>query len=296
MNRATHGGFSLVRRLPGGAWGAWLLRDARGRPAVMKCVWDTDWRAQLVCAERVVEALQRRSAPAPRFRAWDFDAAVGTWFIVDWLAGTPVEQLDERLLSDVLEFSDLAADAAVGPGADGCISTAERLTVVMDDGSPERRAMRTHSRETAALLDEFDALREERGARADRAGVTQPRSHDAVHGDFLVTQLLVGDRGELVGVLDWDNACWGDRAFDLALLFLNVHAQEDRTGRHPGDEVFGKLAKRGTEISGEAFATYLAYHLLKMVGFVVRHNPAHVAWRSDLARRVIATYRRTLTG
>jgi aminoglycoside phosphotransferase (APT) family kinase protein len=254
----------------------------------MKCVWETDWRTQLECAGVVVSALHERGAAVPRFIASGFFPTLGTWYLVDWLAGTPVEQLTEGLLRDVLAFSDTAADAAPTSRQAACATTWARISAAFSGEAPELSAVDRHSPATRSVADELRLL------WAAGSGF-EARNADAVHGDFLVTQVLVSDQGRLAGVLDWDNATTGDRGFDLALLFVNVHAQGDRTGKQPNVDVVRTLARRGTEISGPAFGAYLAYHLLKMVGFVVVHNPPHIAWRCDLTHRILAGYRSAVT-
>jgi hypothetical protein len=47
------------------------------------------------------------------------------------------------------------------------------------------------------------------------------------------------------------------------------------------------LAHRGLAIAGDGFVAAVHYHLVKMLSFVVAHSSAHVAWRLNVARRVL---------
>lgn len=49
-----------------------------------------------------------------------------------------------------------------------------------------------------------------------------------VHGDFYVRHLLIGQKHDLVGVIDWGDIHWGDPAIDLAIAhsFLPVQAHQ----------------------------------------------------------------------
>ncbi|MDQ3881296.1 MAG: aminoglycoside phosphotransferase family protein [Chloroflexota bacterium] len=250
----------------------------------MKCVWDTDWTRRLACSRLVVDELAERGAPVPRYIRFGHEPGLGTWSVVEWLDGRPIGQLvTAELLEDVLALLSKADGAGRAAAADAtCPSTAVLVQSAFEAGAPELTALRTHAPDTAALADRLLALREAGGD-----GVW--RTEDAVHGDFLVTQLLVNEDGRLAGVIDWDAATSGDRAFDLALLFQNVHVQGDRTGMTAPAEVVARIADEGRNSSG-AFGAYLAYHLLKMVGFVVLRNPRHIEWRLDVAHRVLASY------
>lgn len=116
-------------------------------------------------------------------------------------------------------------------------------------------------------------------------------ANDLVHGDLLATQFLRDDRERLTGVTDWDSAGRGDRSIDLALLFLNVHAQADRLVQPTPISVVKRLAGAVSDRMVPRMSAALGYHLLKMLHFVSEHNAKHIEWRTDLARRVLENYR-----
>jgi Ser/Thr protein kinase RdoA (MazF antagonist) len=217
----------------------------------------------------------------PQFRAIGHLDGLGTWMLVDYLPGRPVSWLEPALLGDLLAFSDgLARDEPPPAGRFSWTAEVERRlapaagweSVLEGDGV------------TRPLVEDLERL----------VAATQPagrRRSDLVHGDLLATQLLVDVHGALGGILDWDAAGYGERAFDLALLFLNCHVQASRHGRSLDRDVIERLHTAATLSSGASFGYYLAYHVIEMLSFVVRYNPAHVAWRAGLAREILTSLR-----
>jgi aminoglycoside phosphotransferase (APT) family kinase protein len=277
-------GYSLVRKLPDGVWGAWLVADGHGEHAVLKCVWDVDWRDRLESAARVVDALAARGAPVPRYVASGYDEALGTWYLQEHLAGDRVRRLTPALLADVLELN--ALQAGVGEETEAAFDWSARVERRLY-AEPWRAATVHPPATVRGVLDELDAL-----VRAHR-GAMLPSS-DAVHGDFLATQLLADD-GRLAGVLDWDAAGRGHRGHDLGSLFCNVFAQADRLREDPDEAVVRHLGEHGFAVCGAAvFGLFLAYHALEALRFVLERNPKHLAWRASIARRVLAAYERVV--
>jgi hypothetical protein len=52
VNAESGGGYRVVRKFTGGVRGAWLVRDRLHHDAVLKCIWDVDWRARLSTAAK----------------------------------------------------------------------------------------------------------------------------------------------------------------------------------------------------------------------------------------------------
>jgi Phosphotransferase enzyme family len=274
---ATGRKYALGPRYPGGAWGAWLVVGEDGVTAVLKCVWAIDWRPRLELATAVVDRLRERGAPVPRHLAWGYEDGIGTWYLQERVGGEPAQQLAPALLTQVQELIGLMAD--VSPAADASWSWSADVVRALSPGSDEMSVLDRAGPAIAALAATArDHLEAARGLPAA----------DAVHGDLLTTQLMVDHHGELVAVIDWDEAAYGSRAIDLALLFQNVEVQGDRTSMRPDPEVIRALAERGFVIAGDGFTAAVFYHLVKMLAFVVAHNPKSVDWRLDIAKRVLA--------
>jgi aminoglycoside phosphotransferase (APT) family kinase protein len=275
--------YEVVRKLPGGAWGAWLVRGGDGRVAVLKCLWDADWRDRIASASRVVDVLASRGAPVPRYLVSGYTPELGTWYAQEYLSGQRIEQLSASLLADVFSLNDMQA------GADEShrelFNWSAHLQSVIEQDAPRWLALlRSESRRAARLANEIDAL-------FRREESTELTVSDFVHGDFLATQLLSEDGVRLTGVIDWDAAGVGDRAQDLSLLLYNLYAQAGRLGVEPNDRVIEAVVRRGVEVSRpESFGTYLAYEVLDALAFVILKNRRHVNWRVSLGERALEAF------
>ena len=280
VRRVTGRRYELVRRLPRGAWGAWEVVEADrshgdGR-AVLKVIWDADWRARADLAVKVVEALRKRDLPVSAMLAIGHVPAAGTWLLTEYLMGSRVEQLTPALVADVIRFSD--ATSGLVPQLDRGFNWTDEVRRVLSPQSDELAELRASGRAEARVAD---------AAATHVAEADELPRHDAVHGDFLVTQLLTDASGSrLEGIVDWDAAAPGARAIDLALLFQNVEVQGDRTGKPADATVFETIANAGRRAGWPGFVAAVHYHLVKMVGFVAVHNRRHLAWRLDVATRV----------
>src|SRR5436190_11982070 len=84
--------------------------------AVLKCVWDVDWRGRLESASCAVELLYERGAQVPRFLMFGYASNTGTWSLQEPLDGTAVSILDAGLVRDVVAFNELQAGARDGAG------------------------------------------------------------------------------------------------------------------------------------------------------------------------------------
>lgn len=275
--RQTRGqSYRVLQRYPRGAWGAWLVADASGARVVLKCVWDTDWRDRLELAMGVVDRLRERGAPVPRFLEYGHDERLGTWYLQERVGGKPLPQLTSSVLPAVLAFVDLMA--GLTPARDAAWSWSADVGRVLGPGSARLELLSRAGPATAAIADAAAAFGETARWLPDM---------DAVHGDFLSPQIMVDASHRLVAVIDWDEAAYGSRAIDLALLFQNVEVQADRTTIPAEPAVVQTLAQRGLTIAGPGFAAAVHYHLVKMLAFVVAFNPKHVDWRLDVAARVL---------
>jgi hypothetical protein len=284
VNAQSGGGYRVVRKFAGGAWGAWLVRDRHRHDAVLKCIWDVDWRTRLSTAARVVDELRDRGGPAPRYLHYGFVDGVGTWSLQERLPGRSVKQLTRHLLIQVLHMNELQAQRGRPPSSG--FNWADHVTrEVLSDASGMDTALRMHSCSTERVASSIrQKLLSDPAVRMCRG--------DLVHGDFLATQILVSD-GRISGVLDWDVAAYGDRCIDLALLFMNVHVQADRLRRPLDQEMVLSLGSAAvTEFGHAKFGLCLAYHLMRMLGFVVQNAPARVPWRTSLALRTIQSFER----
>ena len=259
-------------------------RDRLHHHAVLKCIWDVDWRTRLSTAAKVVDEFRDRGGPAPRYLHYGYIEGVGTWSLQERLPGRSVKQLTRQLLNQVLHMNELQRQRGRPPPS-GFNWTDHVTREVLSDASGMETALRSHSRSTARVA---SLIRKKLISDSD----VQMCKGDLVHGDLLATQFLVAG-GRMSGVIDWDVAAYGDRCIDLALLFMNVHVQADRIRRPLDQEMVISLGSAAvTEFGHTNFGVCLAYHLMRMVGFVVRNAPDRVPWRTSLALRTIQSFER----
>jgi aminoglycoside phosphotransferase len=257
INQEHRLALTLAARYSGGEQGAYALVGADGARLVLK------WTAGLGGVERfrraasVAKRLRARGYPTPEYLYYGsvYDTS---YLIQSELPGHPMGRLTAAFLPSLLALNELQAGQA-GAGA----GPHEWPKIVVDsvlygaDGYCLLDTMRSYSAVTDRLLDTLQAV------VAAHAADTDTTTDDIVHFDFTAANILVGDR-QITGVIDWEGACAGDRAFDLAtLLFYSA----DRP------EICRLLWRRARELSGvAALRVYLAHLILRQVEWSIRHH------------------------
>jgi len=94
-----------------------------------------------------------------------------------------------------------------------------------------------------------------------------------VHWDFQGANILVED-DRVSGVVDWEGACVGDRAFDLVTLLYYAYAAPDARRVR---EVLWQRAL--SQASPGTLAMYLAHMILRQVDWSIRFYDAAVVAR-----------------
>jgi aminoglycoside phosphotransferase (APT) family kinase protein len=159
---------------------------------------------------RRLDTLRRHGVPVPRVLMRDLEAGVLV------LEGLPGATLRQRL-----------TEQAPAPSPDELLALLDLLPSSWADGAREVPAPSTHAARHAAVI--AQVLPAARPA-LDRilAAVTSdiPEPAVAVHGDFHDDQLLVDERGEIVGLLDVDGAGSGHRADDLGTMLAHQLTME----------------------------------------------------------------------
>ncbi len=259
----------LVERARGGeSGGAWIVEDPAGTRFVFK--WSRGGEFRIDDAAVITARLRERGYPLPAYQLTGRDGDLG-YLVRKLLPGKPMARLEGHHLNRLFELTDLQAGAAAGTESDWPAAIIESVLTGFDDWCV-LDTLRRHSSETAAVLAELQWL-------VPRNSAGRFRTADAVHFDFNPANSLVeGDR--IVGVVDWDGARAGDRAFDLATLLF--YHYEDAALRE-------RLWRRAHEIaSGGAIALYLAHMIVRQVDWSLRHHPPEVGERYiGLARRVL---------
>jgi Ser/Thr protein kinase RdoA (MazF antagonist) len=272
INQAHGTTFRLGQRYADGEQGAYALVDETGAPFVLKVTPDQSALGRLEATAVLCERLRARGYPAPRY------AVVGTtatavYSVQTALPGTPMRQPTSQHLPDVLALNAMQ----VGQAPDMPRTWPAPVVTPTLEGGPGfclLEPMRAHSAESSTLLERLQAI-VRRGA-----GLVLPQD-DVVHFDFTPLNILV-DGERITGVIDWDGACAGDRAFDLAALLFSSH--QDRA-------VSEALYAAARELVGpEAVALYLAHIAHRLVDWMIRFHPPMVSYILDVAERQLGRY------
>ena len=271
--RGSAGATAYQAKAPlGGTFGAWLVEDANGARAVLKAPWRSDQRQRVEAIAALLASLD--DGRAPRILASGYEPSIGTWYLQEHVDGVPLGQLDARHVPEVFAFIETLAGRS-------------HLAEELPDWQQEvvRSTLSAWSRTAAELRPHCADLVESFGSVIVSSEIPLS-APDVVHGDFLVTQLLVADDA-ISGIVDWDFAGRGDRAFDLALLFVNIHAQADRGhGSADSAQTLAAVNCQGISVANNSFTVYVIHHLVQMLLTAKLGSAANLDWRIDLARRV----------
>lgn len=253
---AQHGTtFRITDRYLGGEQGAVGLANAESTRFVLK--WragarDLDGLQEVI---RIVDRLRSRWYPVTRYVVRGLHPS-GAYVIQAALPGATVRRLSPSQIEQILALNDRQRDLA-SPATPPWPAHVVDDVLRGGDGYCLLEPMRGHSPMTERLL----GLVQELVARY--SDVATPTA-DIVHFDFQPANILaMPDR--ISGVVDWDGACAGDRAFDLATLLFYVYDQD------PACEA---LWRRLEELTAPtASAVYLAHMIHRQVDWSIRHHP-----------------------
>ena len=92
---------------------------------------------------------------------------------------------------------------------------------------------------------------------AEAAKLPPPPHVRVLHGDLHMRHVLVGDRGEATGVIDWGDVCAGDPAIDLSIAYGSFAG----AARRALLDAYGPIDGL-TELRARVVATFLAAALL----------------------------------
>lgn len=236
------------------------MLDGHGRRLVLKWTMGAEALARFQQAQVITERLRTRGYPAPRYLYLGLSDGV-SYAVQELLPGTPRHTLRPELLPRLLELNALQAEAAPEPAGDWPGEIVDSILRGCE-GYCVLDSLRTYSTETNELLTALQAL---------AAAAAEPRgpSSDIVHYDFTPANILVN--GDVVsGVIDWDGARAGDRAFDLAtLLFYTADP----------DLQAALWTTAVAQSSPEAVLLYLAHMIVRQVDWSIRHHDAAVVAR-----------------
>jgi Phosphotransferase enzyme family len=202
----------------------------------------------------MLRRLRETGYPIPRYVATG-RLGGGTYVVQEALPGTPLRRVPTRLLPRILALNDLQRGRWVSNGPRWPAPIVDD-TLRGGDGYCLLDPMRAYSPATARLL---RVLQQIVATHADGPVTTD----DVVHFDFNPSNLLAAGN-QISGVIDWEGACAGDRAFDLAtLLFYSYDVRPIRDA----------LREWVVNLSGPtALALYLAHLTHRQVDWSIRHH------------------------
>jgi hypothetical protein len=269
---AQHGTtFRISERYLNGEQGASALMNAESVRFVLKWTSGAQDFGRLPDISRLIGKLRNRWYPVPRYILRGLHPA-GRYVIQAALPGAPVKRLSAAQTEQILALNERQRDLTPADAPPWPAQMADDV-IVGGDGYCLLDAMSEHSPTSARLLDVVQAL------AARHRNVTTPTT-DVVHFDFQPTNILA-QPDRITGVVDWDGACAGDRAFDLATLLFYVYDQE------PAHEaLWGRL---GEIADPAATVLYLAHLIHRQVDWSIRHHDAATVDRwLERSRAVLA--------
>jgi len=253
----------LAGRYTGGEQGAFALADADGARLVLK------WTAGHAALERfrraasVAGRLRHLGYPTPSYRYYG-SAYDTSYMIQSELPGHPMGQLKTEFLAPLLALNELQAGQA-GSYAREWPKIVVDSVLYGAEGYCLLETMRNYSAQTNEMLTMIQHV------VARHASEIATTTDDIVHFDFTAANILIDGR-RITGVIDWEGACAGDRAFDLATLLFYADDQP---------ELSAQLWRRSVELSGvAALRVYLAHLILRQVDWSIRFHqqPAIDRW------------------
>jgi aminoglycoside phosphotransferase len=278
---AQHGTtFRLTERILHGKPNVAGVYNASGARFIVKWSPGVHDLERLGEAVRLVDRLRSRWYPVPRYVARGLHPG-GRYVVQTALPGAPVARLSAPQVEQLVALNEIQRGLATPPAASppAASPTARPWpSPVVDDvldggnGYCLFEPMRQHSPTTAQLLDLVQAL------VAQHRSVTTPTT-DVVHFDFQQNNML-GLSGKISGVVDWEGAQAGDRAFDLATLLFYAYAQESARDA---------LWSRVTSITDPAaVGVYLAHLIHRQVDWSIRHDePSMIEYWLERARLIL---------
>jgi len=246
--------FRLQKRYAGGEnEGAYALADASGVRYVLKRYEQEQIVPRLERARTITAYLRGTGAPVPTYHSIDTLPDGTAYAILSALPGTPSRALIDDQLQHLLALNDLQAGQAISHEQNW---SAYATAVVFDGESGWANSLRAYSPATRSVLSRVQQL-----VMSKEACCT--RTDDIVHGDLSPGNVLVED-GRISGIVDWDAAGCGDRAFDLAKVLYYSYQY---------GPIHWRLRDRILELSGhDTLRVYLAYNILAQLDWSIHHH------------------------
>jgi Phosphotransferase enzyme family len=231
---------------------AFILADTDGEEFVLKFGRGPEIRQQR--AAQITKRLHEVGFPAPLYVCVGHDDGV-EYSIQAMMPGNPNQRLNSATVQELIAINRLQT------GLGGDLPPAWPARVIDGvlngfEGYCVLDTLRKYSGESAAML---KTLQELVVRHSGEIFVTR----DIVHWDFNPGNVLCAEN-RITGVVDWDDACAGDRGFDLSTYLFYSYDQP---------EVRDALWRETLNCSGRgALAVYLAHMIVRQVDWSIRHH------------------------
>ena len=266
VNERSGAGLTFVGRAAAGEVGAGFVRWPDGREGVLTRGFGS--LDDLRRTARVLDAARSDGLPVPQYQLLT-EVTDGVGVVQERLPGRPPEVIDRALLEAMIVLTDRFA----GRAADLPVPSMHLLE--SGPGFCLHESLQRYDDRTRRLLDWVREV-----GRDEPSGMT---GDDLVHLDFHTGNVLVDERGELTGVVDWDGIGRGDRRFGLVTLRFDAESrlQFDAESRLPldwYDELLDDM------LDPAVLRLYWAHMSLRLVDWSIRHHtPADTTRWLDFA-------------
>ena len=224
-NQRADGGLELVGLVAqtGGTSSAAYVRWPDGREcALTRSALSLHWMRR---SAALLSMARAEGLPVPRHDLV-IEMADGRLAVIqERLPGWPPDWVDASRIEAIVEANSQFAGFLAGrpEGAD--------LPMFLQPGGTSdrvrRRALEMHANRSRRLLRKIEEI--------ERIEVDDVPEDDLVHPDYGLGNVLFDARGEITGIIDWnDGATRGDHRFALLKLGINVEAEGDQYGVQPG--------------------------------------------------------------
>jgi hypothetical protein len=204
-------------------------------------------------ARKITNRLRRLSPLVPGYVLVGAFPEAENYWLQTALPGHPAAGLTVEQAQVLIGLNELQAGQALSQQQNW---SAYIKLVVFDDISGWKQTLHNYSLESLNLLARLDRFVCGLDDVCDKTG-------DIVHGDLTPGNILLEDN-RVSGVVDWDAAGCGDRAFDLGLLLFYCYEN------YPVRQL---LADYLLEIAGPGrLKVYLAYSVLSQMDWSIRHH------------------------
>jgi Ser/Thr protein kinase RdoA (MazF antagonist) len=273
INASSKTDYSLDLQFSGGEdQGAFQVVKSDGTHAVLKLNRNPLWVNQIKRAKAATDHLRGLGYPVPTYITFDATDR-GTYSLQTELPGTSLEPTVD-VINQLTGFIELQKGQTISE-VQGQDWVWYMNSVVFRGEFGNVRALMQYSPETSALVADIEGL------VAGLDGKMLPQT-DLVHGDMGVRQVLVLD-GKVTGVVDWDQAGYGDRTMDLASLWYSLLAYAE-----PRDAVMQHMLEVADK---DTIKIYAAYKMLSLIAWNINKVGGDVTQASNEARQALGLLR-----